>query len=147
MSHAGFLREQHPGPEDDVITLIRGLLEAGEAAAELPLREGVDQAVDRIDTLVSRALSFADDAALLRFVVRLTLAPRLMTAERVDALRASGLSDRDIHDVVNVVCCFSYMNRLADGLGVTSDWEPGGWAERLMGEERLEAHRRWAAGG
>jgi len=47
---------------------------------------------------------------------------------------------------VHVVCCFSYMNRVADGLGVTAHPDDGGWAERLMGAERLATHRRWAEG-
>lgn len=36
----------------------------------------------------------------------------------VDALRAVGLSDRDVVDANQVVAYFNYVNRIADGLGV-----------------------------
>ncbi len=156
MSHAGFLRDQHPGPEHDVITLIRGLAETGEEAAARPLAQAVAHVQQAIPGLLERAPSFAEDRPLLTVVAQLTLAPRGMRASALAPLREAGLSDREIHDVVNVVCCFSYMNRLADGLGVTADYAPdrppdhpegpGSWAERLLGAARLAAHRGWAAG-
>lgn len=145
MSHAGFLREHHDGDEEEIIVLIRGLLDGSEAAAGLPLADGVQALCASVDGWVAGS-AFEVDAALIRYVVKLALAPRHMRASDVRAVREAGLSDRDIHDVVNVVACFSYMNRLADGLGVTSDYAPGSWAERLMGAERLAAHRAWAAG-
>jgi hypothetical protein len=37
-------------------------------------------------------------------------------------LRAAGLDDRAIHDAVQAIAYFSYINRVADGLGV--DLEP-----------------------
>jgi len=40
----------------------------------------------------------------------------------VQALRAAGFDDRAIHDAAQVVAYFSYINRVADGLGV--DLEP-----------------------
>lgn len=100
-----------------------------------------------MDAALQVAPSFADDRAVLGITVRLTLGPRTMRAEHLAPLRAAGLTDREIHDVVQVVCCFSYMNRLADGLGVTADPAAGSWdfARRLMGEERVQAHLAWAA--
>lgn len=65
-------------------------------------------------------------------------------SEPVEAPRRSWVA---LHDVVHVVCCFSYMNRLADGLGVTARPEAGSGAERLLGADRVAAHRRWASGG
>ena len=41
-----------------------------------------------------------------------------MLSEHVDALREHGLDDRAISDAVQVVSYFSYINRVADGLGV-----------------------------
>ena len=56
-------------------------------------------------------------------------------------MRAAGYSDREVHDVVNVACCFAYTNRLADGLGVTDPGSADGpWALELMGTERCRAH-------
>ena len=48
--------------------------------------------------------------------------PASVTAEHVEALRAHGLDDRAISDAAQVAAYFSYINRVADGLGV--DLEP-----------------------
>ncbi|MEM6931917.1 MAG: hypothetical protein AAF602_33605 [Myxococcota bacterium] len=128
------------------MSLVRALLDAGEAAAELPLREGVALVQSHIDAALEGS-SLAEHRALLHYVARLALAPRTMRAEHLGPLRAEGYSDRELHDAANVVCCFSYMNRLADGLGVTSHYPPGSWAEQLMGTERLADHHAWATEG
>ena len=39
----------------------------------------------------------------------------------VEALRAAGWQDREIHDACQVVAYFNYVNRLADGLGVAPE--------------------------
>ena len=36
-------------------------------------------------------------------------------------LRAAGFDDRAIHDAVQVIAYFSYINRVADGLGVDAE--------------------------
>jgi uncharacterized peroxidase-related enzyme len=59
--------------------------------------------------------------AMLDYAVKLTLTPGAMRAGDLDAMRAHGLSDRDILDVNQVVAYFAYVNRVADGLGVTTD--------------------------
>ena len=40
----------------------------------------------------------------------------------VETLRQHGFEDRAIHDIVQIVAYFNYINRVADGLGV--DLEP-----------------------
>ena len=45
-----------------------------------------------------------------------------MTSSDVDALRAQGFTDRDITDAAHNIAFFSYINRMAEGLGV--DIEP-----------------------
>ncbi len=45
-----------------------------------------------------------------------------MKESAVEGLRAAGLDDRGILDLVHVIGFFAYANRLADGLGV--DLEP-----------------------
>jgi len=45
-----------------------------------------------------------------------------MTSSDVDALRAQGFTDRDITDAAHNIAFFSYINRMAEGLGV--DLEP-----------------------
>ena len=58
------------------------------------------------------------DRAMLTFAVKLTRTPSAMTEADVVALRAHGLSDEAIHDVVQITALFNYYNRLADGLGI-----------------------------
>lgn len=146
MSHAGFLRDVHSVPEDELIAVVRGLVEAGEEAGRRPLERGLQHVLTAIDRLLADAPSLVEHERLLHLVARLTLVPRSMRAVHLLPLRERGYSHRELHDVVHVVACFSYMNRLADGLGVTAHPEPDGWAERLLGRERTEAHRAWARG-
>ena len=61
--------------------------------------------------------------ALLQFAERLALDPAGFEERHLEPLRAEGLDDRAIHDAAQVVAYFSYINRIADGLGV--DLEPG----------------------
>jgi alkylhydroperoxidase family enzyme len=55
---------------------------------------------------------------MLDFAVKLTRAPRSMTREDVEILRAAGFNDTGIHDIVQITGLFAYYNRLADGLGI-----------------------------
>ena len=60
--------------------------------------------------------------ALLAYAEKLSLTPGEMTSSDVDALRAQGFTDRDITDAAHNIAFFSYINRMAEGLGV--DIEP-----------------------
>ena len=145
MSHAGFLRDHHSGPTADVVRLVRALLHAAEDAALHPLKTGLSRVHTAIDAALDDATSLAEHRTLVHFAARLTLAPRTSRQAHLQALRDAGYSDRELHDVVQVVCCFSFMNRLADGLGVTDPTErEGAWALELMGEARCAAHVVWA---
>jgi uncharacterized peroxidase-related enzyme len=57
--------------------------------------------------------------------VKLTRTPAEMAGADVDALRAAGLTDRDVLDLAEVVAYYAYANRIADGLGV----RPEEWLE------------------
>ena len=60
---------------------------------------------------------------MLSFALKLTNKPRNMEITDVNKLREVGFSDRDILDIVEVTAYYAYVNRLADGLGVTiEDW-------------------------
>ena len=63
------------------------------------------------------------EAALCEYAERATAAPtgRLREAD-LAPLRAAGLSDAEIHDAVQVIAYFNYINRIADCLG--TDPEP-----------------------
>ncbi|MFT4624478.1 MAG: alkylhydroperoxidase family enzyme [Myxococcota bacterium] len=138
MSHAGFLRDQWTGDDTDFLALIRALHHLGDTLADV----GVRGMSDAIDAAVPTLPATESDRALLRFVLHLALAPRTMTAERVGALKAAGHDDRAVHDIVHVVACFSYMNRLADGVGVTLLGRRE-LAIELFGADALAAHEAW----
>ena len=63
------------------------------------------------------------DAALCAFAEKLTRTPAAMVEADVTELRAAGLDDRAVHDAVQVVSYFNYINRVADALDV--ELEPG----------------------
>jgi alkylhydroperoxidase family enzyme len=56
--------------------------------------------------------------------VRLTAAPAAVGRADVEALRAHGLADDAIHDAIQVIAYFNYVNRVAEGVGVEPepDW-------------------------
>jgi hypothetical protein len=138
------LRQSWQGDDEDVVVLMRALHSAGARAAELPQSDGlaaVFAAVD--DVLPTLDGSEPYDGPLLKFVARTALAPRTLRRDHHEPLRAAGFSAREIHDAVNVACCFSYMNRLADGLGVTLLPDREQWALRLFGPEAWQKHQAW----
>jgi uncharacterized peroxidase-related enzyme len=62
---------------------------------------------------------------MLAYAVKLTRVPGEMTASDVEDLRTAGFSDRDILDIVEVTAYYAYANRIADGLGLTTEpWIP-----------------------
>jgi uncharacterized peroxidase-related enzyme len=58
------------------------------------------------------------DALLCAFAEKLTLHPADMTITDVESLRDAGLDDRAVHDAVQIIGYFNYINRVADALGV-----------------------------
>jgi uncharacterized peroxidase-related enzyme len=64
----------------------------------------------------------AGDARLCEYAEKLTLRPREMKPDDVDRLRAAGFDDFAIHDAIQVVSYFNYINRVADAVHV--DLEP-----------------------
>lgn len=65
------------------------------------------------------------DRAILDYALKLTESPGDITREDIARLRAVGLDDVALHDLVSVTAYFAFVNRLADGLGVTLEdrWE------------------------
>ena len=57
--------------------------------------------------------------AMLRYVEQLTRSPADIESADIEALRSVGFSDRDILDIAEVTAYFAYVNRIANGLGVT----------------------------
>jgi uncharacterized peroxidase-related enzyme len=62
---------------------------------------------------------------MLSYAVKLTTTPQSIDQRDVEELREAGFSDRDILDICEVVAYYAYVNRIADGLGVTLEtWLP-----------------------
>jgi uncharacterized peroxidase-related enzyme len=78
-----------------------------------------DALLGRIDVDWRSAGLDARRAVMLGYAEKLTLTPGQMDEADVVALRKAGFVDRDILDICEVVAYFAYVNRIADGLGVT----------------------------
>jgi uncharacterized peroxidase-related enzyme len=59
--------------------------------------------------------------ALLAYTRTLVQTPGAITKQHVDALRAAGWDDLDILDVNNIAAYYCYINRVANGLGLTRE--------------------------
>jgi len=64
--------------------------------------------------------------ALCDFAAKLTRESAAVSAPDIEALRAQGLDDPGIHDAIQVVAYFNYVNRVADAVGVEDEPEWGG---------------------
>ena len=86
-------------------------MDSGELAKAL--------AVDPASASVSPA-----DRAMLDYAELLTRRPHAVSPDDIERLRAHGFSDAGILDICQVVSYYNYVNRMADGLGVTleDDW-------------------------
>lgn len=60
------------------------------------------------------------ELALMRYTEKLTLHPGKMVKEDVDALKAVGLDDGEILEANQIIGYFNYVNRLLNGLGVST---------------------------
>ncbi|MEX0600050.1 MAG: peroxidase-related enzyme [Rhodothermales bacterium] len=75
----------------------------------------VQMAIDNYDA----AGLTARQRAMLDYAVRLTDDPSAVSEGHVEQLREADLSDRDILDVNLIASYFNFVNRIAEGLGVT----------------------------
>ena len=65
--------------------------------------------------------------ALCDYAVKLTREPWNVGGPDADELRAHGLDDAAIHDAIQVISYFNYINRVADGVGIGPEPE---WGEQ-----------------
>ena len=63
--------------------------------------------------------------ALCDYAIKLTAAPATVGIEDADALRAVGWDDAAIHDAIQVISYFNYINRVAEGVGIEDEPEWG----------------------
>ncbi len=59
------------------------------------------------------------ERAMLDYAVKLTVAPSSIGQEDVEELRRHGFDDRDILDIIYVICLYNFNDRLADATGIT----------------------------
>jgi uncharacterized peroxidase-related enzyme len=66
--------------------------------------------------------------ALCDLALQMTREPASVSAEDVEGLRAGGWSDAAIHDAVQVIAYFNYINRVADAVGIEDEpeWDADG---------------------
>ena len=84
---------------------------------------GDDQLAEAIENDFETANITERQRTILEYARKLTLKPAEMTQGDVAALKNAGLSDLDILHVAEVVGYYAYVNRIADGLGVTLENE------------------------
>jgi alkylhydroperoxidase family enzyme len=51
--------------------------------------------------------------------------PAAVGREQIDALRAAGLDNPTIHDAIQVIAYFNYINRVAEAVGIEDEPEWG----------------------
>ncbi|MFQ5805043.1 MAG: hypothetical protein ACE5I3_01195 [Phycisphaerae bacterium] len=100
------------------------------SATLLPDDAGLDNFVHQIvddwrESPVSNAVR-----ALAEFAEKVTHSPAACTETDISALRAAGWCDTSIHDAVQVVAYFNYINRVADALGVEAEKGLPHWGRR-----------------
>ena len=55
---------------------------------------------------------------MLDYAVKLTIAPSTVSEADAQTLRRHGLDDRDILDIIYVICLYNFNDRLADATGI-----------------------------
>ena len=91
---------------------------------------GNDARADAVEAALKGDIATAFDGKhleALRHARKLTLEPGRMEKSDVDALRRSGWSDGEILEINQIVGYFCYVNRLLNGLGVTTDGDVVGY--------------------
>ena len=67
------------------------------------------------------------ELALMRYTEKLTLTPGAMAQSDVQALKDAGIDDGEILEANQIIGYFNYVNRLLNGLGVTTDGDTVGY--------------------
>jgi uncharacterized peroxidase-related enzyme len=93
---------------------------ASLARTQLCSSSNGDALIAAMDRRDYTALSAAD-AALARYVEKLTLHPGDIIVDDIEALRAAGFDDLDILDANNQCAHLNYTNRVANGLGLLTE--------------------------
>lgn len=76
------------------------------------LVEGVKQDYTRLDLAPA-------ERAMLDYAAKLTVAPSTASEEDIKTLRSHGFDDRDILDIIYVICLYNFNDRMADATGIS----------------------------
>lgn len=79
-----------------------------------PLVEGIKQDYTRLDLPPA-------ERAMLDYAVKLTVAPSTASEVDINLLRSHGFDDRDILDIIYVICLYNFNDRMADATGITGN--------------------------
>ena len=85
------------------------------------MESGDSALTDQLKTNWREATLPEPDRVLLVFAAKLTHHPAQMCASDVEVMRRHGFSDAAIHDAIQVVSYFNYINRVADATGVDAE--------------------------
>ena len=106
---------------------------------------GDDDKASRIREALSKrdpSLAFrGSELELLKYAEKLTLNPQSMTEEDVLRLREWGVDDGRILEANQIVGYFSYVNRLLNGLGVSTEGDVIGFYPDDSAEDRSASRR------
>jgi uncharacterized peroxidase-related enzyme len=78
-----------------------------------------DQLVEGIKQDYTRLTLSPAERAMLDYAVKLTVSPSSAGEEDINNLRAHGFGDRDILDIIHVICLYNFNDRLADATGIS----------------------------
>ncbi len=104
------------------------------AFAAAQLDEGMEL-VEQVRTDLDSAPVSPKLRALLRIAGAVQISGRNVTHELIDAARAAGAEDLELHDTVLIAAAFCMYNRYVDGLGTLAPADPAGYAaaaERIV---------------
>lgn len=123
--HEAVLRQPSPlsvGERERIAALVPGLNRCGYCYG---VHSRVAAAFVLQDTLVGATVDDLGRAPvpdkirpLLEFARKLTLTPARMTWQDAQRVFDAGWSEQALHDAIEMICLFNFMNRLLDGHGV-----------------------------
>src|SRR6266536_5361830 len=78
-----------------------------------------DQLVEGVKQNYTRLELSPAERAMLDYAVKLTVAPSTANEEDTKVLRAHGFDERDILDIIYVICLYNFNDRMADATGIS----------------------------
>jgi uncharacterized peroxidase-related enzyme len=78
-----------------------------------------DQLVEGMQRDYTRLELSSAERAMLDYAVKLTVAPSTASQEDIKILRGHGFDDRDVLDIIHVICLYNFNDRLADATGIS----------------------------